>query len=151
MTNLTYKDENNNDVFTSQYLKNKRTCCKSTCLHCPYGYTLKAHGIEFTPVSKESMDRANQIISPPSSQNAEESVATSLLASAFGGSTSKKKSNLITSLTLDKYFFISLKGRECGVVKKGLVQISQIYLKEHFQDQGLDVHIVDTYFNQQHI
>lgn len=141
----TYKDENGLDVFTSEYLRNKKTCCKSTCLHCPYGHTLKTLGLEFMPVTKETMIKANQIIDPTYGvEGATESLANSLLSSAFGA---PKKSNLITKFTIDKYLFIKLKGRECGVVKKGIAQLSQIYLKKHFEDQGLDLHMVDALFN----
>lgn len=29
-------------------LKRRGHCCKSACLHCPYGFTLKKHGLKFT-------------------------------------------------------------------------------------------------------
>ncbi len=141
MTELTYKDEDNNDVFTSQYLKNKKTCCKSTCLHCPYGYTLEKCGLTFSPVTKESLERANQIISPEEQEGF--SVASSLLASAYGA---PKKKTLITERTYAHYFFIHLKGRECGVVKKGIMQFSQIYLNEYFKDQGLELALVNSFY-----
>ena len=144
MTNLTYKDENNNDVLTSQFLKNKKTCCKTKCLHCPYGYTLETLGLEFIPVTVESMARANEIISPKKEDEGL-SLASSMLASAYG---SPKKAVLITPRTLDKFLIIKLKERECGVVKKGIVQLSKIYLKEHFTDQGLELHIVDDLYNE---
>lgn len=28
-------------------LKKRGHCCKSTCLHCPYGFTLKKFGLKF--------------------------------------------------------------------------------------------------------
>lgn len=146
MTDLSYKNEEGNNVFTSQYLRNKRTCCKAKCLHCPYGYTLETLGLEFIPVTARSMDRANEIISSKSQSEEESSVASSLLASAYGGN--KKKSEAITAKSLDKFFFIKLKGHECGVVKKGILQLKKIYLKEYFQDQGLDLHSVNSHYEE---
>ena len=31
-------------------LKKRGHCCKSTCVHCPYGYTLKKLGLKFVKV-----------------------------------------------------------------------------------------------------
>jgi hypothetical protein len=35
---------------TAEFLKNKGRCCKSTCVHCPYGHTVKKLGIQFRDV-----------------------------------------------------------------------------------------------------
>lgn len=31
-------------------LKKRGHCCRSTCVHCPYGYTLKQLGLKFTKI-----------------------------------------------------------------------------------------------------
>ena len=36
---------------TSQQLKARKHCCKSGCLHCPYGFTLKKFGLTFEKVA----------------------------------------------------------------------------------------------------
>ena len=142
MDELTYENEDGRTVYTAQYLKNKRTCCKSKCLHCPYGFTLESLGLEFSPITQESMESANAIISAQALDEAP-SVASSLLASAYGKA---KKTKLISSATMDKYFFVSLKGAVCGVVKKGILQVSEVFLKERFQNQGLDLHTINSFY-----
>lgn len=32
---------------SAESLKKRGHCCKSACLHCPYGFTLKKHGLKF--------------------------------------------------------------------------------------------------------
>ena len=44
---LTYTDEEGREVKTSTFLKNRGSCCKTCCRHCPYGFTLKKRGLQF--------------------------------------------------------------------------------------------------------
>jgi len=143
MSDLSYTNENNDEVRTSKFLKNRKTCCKTNCLHCPYGFTLKTHGLDFVPVCIESIEKANAIIK--SQDNHQASLASSILASAFG---SPKKEVLISDKNIDKYFFIKLKGIDCGVAKKGIHQLNKVYLKEHFTEQGLDLHFVNSLYEK---
>jgi len=144
MTDLSYKDEKGLDVFTARYLRNKKTCCKTQCLHCPYGYTLETLGLKFVPVTLDTLDSANAIISPKGDEQEGASLASSLLASAYG---SPKKKISVSPQNIDKFFFIELKDKCCGVVKKGILQFSELYLLEYFKDQGLDLHTVNRYYD----
>lgn len=48
-----------NDIYRPKSvaeLKAKKRCCKSTCLHCPYGHTVKKLGIQFRKANEN--DRA---------------------------------------------------------------------------------------------
>ena len=36
-----YRDEDGLMILTESYLRKRGYCCKSNCLHCPYGYTTK--------------------------------------------------------------------------------------------------------------
>lgn len=40
----------------AKQLRAKKRCCKSTCLHCPYGFTLKQCGLFFEEVNQESVE-----------------------------------------------------------------------------------------------
>ena len=60
---LTYTNELGEDVYTSTYLLDRGTCCKTNCLHCPYGYTLKNFSIVIVPIGEENIKYANEIIS----------------------------------------------------------------------------------------
>ena len=49
---LSYEDEFGNTIFTSEFYKRRGSCCKSGCLHCPYGYTLNKIGIKLNAINK---------------------------------------------------------------------------------------------------
>ena len=59
---LSYEDENGDNVFTSQYFQNRGTCCKTNCLHCPFGTTIKNLGLQFREVSEDEISKAQDII-----------------------------------------------------------------------------------------
>ena len=59
---LTYTNDRGENVYTSTYLLNRGTCCKSSCLHCPYGYTLKNFSIKIVPIEEEHIKHANEIV-----------------------------------------------------------------------------------------
>ncbi len=143
MADLAYTNEEGDSVKTSQFLKNRGSCCKTACLHCPYNFTLTRHGLEFTKLEINSLLMAQSIIDENSPKE-ENTVSAALLASAFGGA---KKKDTISKYQLDNYRFILLKGFICGVVKVGSLGVSALYLKEHFKDQGLDLDLVSSYYN----
>ena len=142
MSELAYTNEDGDSVKTSQFLKNRGSCCKTSCLHCPYNFTLTKHGIEFKAVELSSMAEGQAIIDF-SSPKEENTISASLLSSAFGGA---KKKDTISKYQLDNYRFIYLNGHECGLVKVGTVGVSALYLKEHFKEQGLDLDLVSSYY-----
>lgn len=143
MAELSYTNEDGDSVKTSQFLKNRGSCCKTSCLHCPYNFTLTKHGLEFKELDLNTMPKAQRIIDENSPKE-DNSVSASLLASAFG---SAKKKDTISKFQLQNYRLVELKGETCGVVKVGSVGVSALYLKEHFKDQGLNKDIVSSYFS----
>jgi len=51
---MSYSNDDGRNVMTSLYLRSRKTCCKSGCLHCPYGYTLKKFGLTFIDYKTEN-------------------------------------------------------------------------------------------------
>ena len=141
MSDLFYINEDGNNVHTAQFLKNRGSCCKTNCLHCPYGTTLKNFPLTFEPIKLEEIAESQSIIDSVSGGGG--GVASDLLDSAFGG----KKENKITKFNFDQYFFFSLKEQRCGVIHKGRLQLKKVFLKEHFREQGLDLPTVQTQFS----
>jgi len=141
MSELTYENEDGDTVFTSLYLQNRRTCCKTNCLHCPYGCTIKNNPLEFKSLSEDNLTLAQNLIDGDSKKE-EVSVSASLLASAFG---SPKKKKPITLQTMDQYLFVLLKDEICGLIKKGNLQASELFLGKHFKNQELSIDIVNSY------
>jgi hypothetical protein len=121
---LSYLTPEGYTVFTSQFLKNKGTCCKSACLHCPYGYTLKKCGLEFSDVSANDTELVDDLIQKS------------------GAKTIVEWRDFLP----DNIKFIKLKGVTCGVLLKNHIVIKHLYLLPHFQNQDLSKEMVESYF-----
>lgn len=118
---LTYETPEGYTVFTSQYLKNKGTCCKSACLHCPYGFTLKKHGLQFQEIKEEDFPEVEAILNQ-SNQAVD-----------------------YKPFWPENIRFILIKNTICGVLLKNHIQIKHLYLRPYFQDQGLSKEMVEAY------
>jgi len=139
MGDLTYQN-NGRDVKTSKYLRNKKTCCKTSCLHCPYGFTLAKEGLILEPIGESNFTEAKELA--PKNSNENNITAASLLDSAFGGNKKKEYLNLKNK---DNYLLVKIKGKTCALVKKKANQIAEIYYKEYFDDQGITKEVVQSY------
>ena len=146
----TYTNDAGENVYTSTYLRNRGTCCKSSCLHCPYGYTLKNFGIEIVPLEEKYIKHANEIISESRPVELSD-LSLAILAEGFG-----KKSKVIGQhITLENFndhAFAQFKDNICGVIKfsnklsesnsgRG---IKELYLKKEFQNQGLGIEHIEN-------
>lgn len=120
---LTYLNNDGNTVFTSHYLKNRGTCCKTTCLHCPYGFTLKRLGMSF----KEALPTDAELID----SLVKKSKTPDLNWREFDPSNVQ---------------IILVKENVCGVALKTKLQIKHVFLKEHFQHQGLSLELIESYY-----
>jgi hypothetical protein len=137
MTKLSYINNNGDTVFTSQYYRNKGTCCKSACLHCPYFYTLNNIGLKLEDINTNNETEAKLVYQ---FHFEKDSVTSSLLASAFGNSAKKKFSK-------ENFRVLTLKGFVCGIVELKNDNFSEYYLKSEFMDQGISETYVLGLFN----
>lgn len=147
---LTYTNDAGQNVYTSAYLRNRGTCCKSNCLHCPYGFTLKNFSIIIVPLEEKYIKHANEIISESKPVELSD-LATAILAEGFG----KKNKVIGQHITLENFndhAFAQFKNDICGVIKfsnrlsesnsgRG---INELYLKKEFQNQGLGIEHIDN-------
>jgi hypothetical protein len=120
---LSYVTPEGFTVFTSQFLKNRGTCCKSACLHCPFGYTLKKLGLQFREAVPGDEEKISEII----------------LAS--GSVEPDWKSFMPANVQ-----FLEIKGTVCGVMMKNHIVVKHVFLLPHFKNQGLDKDIIESYY-----
>ncbi|MBD64613.1 MAG: hypothetical protein CME62_05375 [Halobacteriovoraceae bacterium] len=118
-----YVNEQGNSVLTSQFLRKRGTCCKSNCLHCPYGTTLKKLGIKLISYA-DNRDLVDGLIKELNPSD----FTSHLLAGAFG--TTKKYAD-------NQAYALTLKEVPCGLMYLEVGKIVDLKLKEHFQDQGI--------------
>lgn len=120
---LQYQNEEGFSVFTSQYHRNRGTCCKSACLHCPFGYTVKKLGIHFKEVEESDFFKVDEIVSKS------------------GQATLQWK-----EFWPEHIRFILLKDKTVGVFLKNNLVLKHVYLLPHFQDQDLSRELIEAYF-----
>ncbi|MFZ4714628.1 MAG: DUF5522 domain-containing protein [Bacteriovoracaceae bacterium] len=118
-----YLDQNGNSVFTSHYLKARKTCCKTACLHCPYGHTIKKMGIQFQDFSSDRSQEAGEILAGHNK--------------TFENIQNQDHANIK---------FIILKEKVIGLFVKNHIVIKEFYLKERFRDQDISRELVESYF-----
>ena len=120
---LTYQTAEGYTVFTSQYLKKKGTCCKSACLHCPFGFTVKKLGIQFKKVQEVDFLQIEDIMKESGQPIID-----------------------LKSFLPDHVQFVILKDQICGVFLHNHIVIKHLYLKPFFQQQNLSKELIEAYF-----
>lgn len=115
---LSYINSEGLTVFTSSYHKKRGTCCKSSCLHCPFGHTLKKNGLSFRAASKSDSE---------------------LISKLMGAR--EWESILAENLQL-----ILLKERVAGVMIKNHIVVKEVFLLPEFSHQGLDKDLIESYY-----
>ncbi len=148
--NLTYTNDAGEEVQTSAYLRNRGTCCKTNCLHCPYGHTLKNFNIEIRPMEEKHIKYANEIISDSKPVQLCD-LSLSILAEGFGKK-DKVTAYYITLENFQNYAFGQFKDEICAVIEfsnklsestSGRA-IKELFLKKEFQDQGLGIEFISN-------
>ena len=142
---LSYQNEEGETVYTSAYLKKRGTCCKTECLHCPFGFTLKNYPIQIVKMETTHMRFANEIIIDSRPVELTD-LSMSILSSGFGN---KKKIGVhhITEDNINNFAFGEFKGKICAVIEFSIKlsesthgrSIKELFLKKEFQDQGLGI------------
>jgi biotin synthase-like enzyme len=118
-----YENAEGNLVFTSHYLRARGTCCKSNCIHCPYGYTLKKLGMQFLDWSSD--------LEP--------------MAQSFMNDSGKTDFDL-APYSVENRKFIKIKDQICGFFVKNHIVVKAVFLGRHFQDQDLSREMIESYY-----
>lgn len=127
MSDIYYTDKYGNTIFRAEYYKNKGRCCKSSCLHCPYGHTLRTQGLTLKKINEENSAASQDIFN---FHNKKDDAVQGLLDSAFGAN--KKVFNIENS------FAVYLKGYICAIAICANGELGEYYLHKEFMDQGID-------------
>lgn len=137
MSEHSYTNDEGYTVLKSSFHRKRGLCCKSNCLHCPFGTTVNKLGFTFEDLDPLDISKANLIINGEVSSD---DFTSSLLSSAFGS----QKLHEITLSSISNYKFIFLKETLCGVVKSNDSQVLDFWLKEHFKDQNIDIGAINS-------
>ncbi len=118
---LSYLDPEGFTVFTSEFHRKRGRCCNSSCLHCPFGHTIKKYGLEFRNIDEADYELVTKIFKDrPIKYDWREFLPNNAL-------------------------FMSLKGVVCGVVLKNHIVIKDLILKDEFAHQGITKELAEAY------
>lgn len=128
MNQESYVNENGDTVFKSSFYRKKGSCCKSSCLHCPYGHTLRTIGVKIEDINENNLNIAKSLYD---SLVKKDDFTSSLLNSAF-------KSKEEIKFDRENFKILTLKGFNCGLLQLKNNSYEKHFLKDFFSDQGID-------------
>ncbi|MBT4792514.1 MAG: hypothetical protein HON90_13160 [Halobacteriovoraceae bacterium] len=137
MSKKDYLNKQGHLVFTSEYHLSRGSCCKSSCLHCPYGHALKKENLTLEELNSSNLDDAKIIYDKYFLRS---KITENLLSSAFGSNDSKSE------FDNDTFKVLLLKNTVCGIVEIENKSVKALYLADYFEQQGIDEAIVMTLF-----
>ena len=76
-----YINKDGYTVLKSSFHRNRGRCCKASCLHCPFGHTLKTFPVEIVEINESNLLEGNSIFDFFYNQD---SFTSSLNGDAFG-------------------------------------------------------------------
>jgi hypothetical protein len=107
------------EAMPARSLKARGRCCKNSCIHCPFGHTLKQHGLKFLKLEEKNLSRIQKLTA---------------------GSID------FTQFPLSDYQIVLLKGFICAVVRVDKLFVKEFYLMPDFVDQGLSKEVIESYY-----
>lgn len=140
MNKLTY-EEDGQEIKTSTFLRNRGSCCKTCCRHCPYGHTLREKGLQFEDYHENKRELALEFLKarPTSIGN----LAANLLSEGYG---EKKMARGLDDYNPRSLKFVLLKGRQIGLMVISGFQVKELFLGTYYRDQGIDIPLVESYY-----
>lgn len=127
-------------IATADHHRNRGTCCKSGCLHCPYGTTIERFGLVFHNLEGEKLEQAQAILAKK-----DKGVAQMLLQQAFGN---RRNFPHITKDNAAQFRLFDLKGYYAGIAQIEDEKVKRIHLLPYFDDQGITLEVVDFQFSK---
>lgn len=117
---VVYQDDPRHPSMSSDSLKKRGHCCRSACLHCPYGFTVKRHSIKFLEFNETNIDLVQDLTGQ---------LALSLDEKQFS-----------------EYRLVILKNFIIGYIKVNSIVVTEMNLLPSFRDQGLSKELIESYY-----
>ena len=115
MSELKFVEEH---AMSPESLKAK-PCCKSGCIHCPHGFTLKKFGLEFSPITHEQISEVEDKFDFKMS---------------------------LDDFKLEDYKIVILKDVICAVIRVDHLFAKECYIPVKFKTQGIYKEVIESYY-----
>ncbi len=103
-------------VISAESLLAKPNCCKNACINCPYGFTIKKHGLLF---KKIDYDELNEV---------------------------SKYFNVEISSSYKDYELVILKGFLVGLIKADELFVREMYIHELISQKNVTKELIESYY-----
>lgn len=117
-----FQDDPRNPSMSSETLFKRGSCCRSSCLHCPFGFTVKSNRLEFLSLNNQNNDFLEQLL-----QQLTIVVDTDLYS-------------------LENYKMVALKGFIFGLIRVDHLFVKEMELLPSFRNQGLTKELIESYY-----
>jgi hypothetical protein len=132
---------------SSQVLLARGKCCQSTCLHCPYGYTLKKCGLDFIPFDFHLL--------PADYARLEQKTTLFSFQIRYWITEKLSKENFLQFLKDDgesgeplgqlRWYEVTLKNVSCALIGADTYQVKKILMAQDFSDQGINREMIESF------
>lgn len=96
--------------------RSRGRCCKSACIHCPYGFTMKNNGLQFLDFTPDEALTVKEITID------------------------------LSTYVLSDYKKVLLKETVCAYIRVDKLFVRELYLFEDFSDQGISKEVIESYY-----
>jgi hypothetical protein len=117
-----YIEDPRNPAMTGDSLRARGHCCRSACLHCPYGFTIKKYRLEFTELNEANQKHVDKLL-PQLDMKPD-----------------------LKEYSAQDYRMISLKGFIFGIMRKDKLFVKEFELLPSFRNQGITKEVIESYF-----
>jgi hypothetical protein len=130
-----YTNDEGNTVLTAEFHLKRGRCCRSSCLHCPYGHTVSTIGFEFLDFTEDKKELVEQILIE-NEFNKPQSLADQMLSANLG---TKRKELKLSSYDPNDIKVLTLKDIVCGFVIIENDEVKRSFLAKRFQFQRIEL------------
>lgn len=103
-------------VISGESLDSKPSCCKNSCINCPYGFTVKKHGLLFKKVDYDELPTVSAYF----------------------------KVNI--SLNYKDYDLVILKGFLVALIKSDELFVRELFIHDQISQKTLSKELIESYY-----
>lgn len=119
---IVYIDDARNPSMKSETLIKRGHCCKSACIHCPYGFTLKRFGLKFLSIDETNKSLYNDL---------EKQIDMKLD---------------LESYSANDYKLLTLKNFVIGLIRVDHLFVREFEILPSFKNQGISKELIESYY-----
>lgn len=103
-------------VISAESLESKPSCCKNSCMNCPYGFTIKKHGLLFKKIDYDELNKVSRYF------------------------------NVEVDLNYKDYELVILKGFLVALIRADEMFVREMYIHELISPRNITKELIESYY-----